>query len=241
VPKGRVGGSVWSSVAVATDGDVYATTGNGPKTSQRLSYSESILKLAPRTLTLLGRFQVPAAEVTGDGDFGSSPVVFGAFVGACNKNGIYYTLDQSSMKVAWEQRLGAKSGIGMGSCLASPAYNGSDLFFGTNTTTIDVNGTETTYHGTIQERVASTGAPVWATGLAGEVIGSPALDGGGVVTAVVYGSEAGDGVHLVDAATGAIVQNLDPGSDFAQAVFAYGRIFTGTDDNVTAWTAQAPS
>ena len=70
VPKGTVGGSVWSSVAVGPGGYVYATTGNGPTNAQRLSYSESIVKLDPDTLKLLGHYQVPASEVTSDSDFG---------------------------------------------------------------------------------------------------------------------------------------------------------------------------
>jgi outer membrane protein assembly factor BamB len=54
VPPGHVGGSIWSSVAVAPDGDVFATTGNGPAGDQLLGYSESILKLSPRLRLLAG-------------------------------------------------------------------------------------------------------------------------------------------------------------------------------------------
>jgi outer membrane protein assembly factor BamB len=89
VPAGDVGGSVWSSVAVAPNGDVFASTGNGPVTNQFLGYSESILKLTPGTLKLISRFQVPASQVGNDSDFGASPIVFGTYVGACNKNGIF--------------------------------------------------------------------------------------------------------------------------------------------------------
>jgi hypothetical protein len=50
VPTSDIGGAVWSSVAVGPDGDVYATTGNGPLMDVRLGRSESILKFAPDTL-----------------------------------------------------------------------------------------------------------------------------------------------------------------------------------------------
>ena len=63
VPPGDVGGSVWSSVAVAPSGDLFVSTGNGPPTDQLLGYSESIVELDPRTLSVLGQFQVPAAQV----------------------------------------------------------------------------------------------------------------------------------------------------------------------------------
>ena len=106
VPSGDLGGSVWSSIAVAQSGDVFVSTGNGPVTDQRLGYSESILKLAPTTLKVLGRFQVPASQVGNDSDFGASPVIFGKYVGACNKDGIFYLLNQSTMKVRWERAIG---------------------------------------------------------------------------------------------------------------------------------------
>jgi outer membrane protein assembly factor BamB len=238
VPKGAVGGSVWSSVGVGANGDVYATTGNGPASHPRLAYSESILKLSPASLTLLGRFQVPAGQVSFDGDFGGSPVMAGGLVGACNKNGIFYLLDQTTMKVAWEQRIGAPSG--MGSCLATPAYDGTDLFVGGNDTAIDVNGIATGFDGSVQERVAATGALVWQTGMTGDVLGSPTLDGAGVIAAGMY-SGPPNGVDLLDAANGQIVAQLAPGIDFAQSVFADNWLFTATGNTVAAWGLKASS
>jgi len=245
VPRGQVGGSVWSSVGVAANGDVYATTGNGPAQRPRLAYSESILKLSSRTLRLLGRFQVPRAQVTGDGDFGSSPLLFGNFVGACDKNGIYYALHQSTMKVAWERRVGVPSGKGGGSCLATPAYNGRDLFVGGNGTTLDVGGVQTTYPGSVQELNPDTGDVIWATGLAGEDIGSPALDGGQILAVPIFGSEAGDGVDLVttvssgSVAAGTVVRKLVSGSDFGQPVFAGNMIFAAAQNGIAAFAVQA--
>ena len=132
VPQGTIGGSVWSSVAVGPGGYVYATTGNGPADAPRLSYSESIVKLAPDTLKPLGYYQVPAAEVTSDGDFGGSPTIFGRYVGACNKNGLYYAVNQSTMTLAWMQRIGTTTV----QCLAAAAYNGKYLYIGGPATAI---------------------------------------------------------------------------------------------------------
>jgi outer membrane protein assembly factor BamB len=39
VPRGHVGGSVWASVAVAADGDLMVSTGDGPAANQFLGYS----------------------------------------------------------------------------------------------------------------------------------------------------------------------------------------------------------
>jgi outer membrane protein assembly factor BamB len=232
VPKGSIGGSVWASIAVGPDGDVYVSTGNGPKSKELLGYSDSVVKLSGSSLKLLGWFQVPVAQSISDGDFGSSPLIFGKYVGACNKNGIYYLLSQSTMKVVWQQQVGVPFGQdGEGSCLATPAYNGKDLFIGGDGTTIGA----TSYYGSVQERVPSTGALVWETGLPAAVVGSPTLDGGGVVAAGMWNGNKPEGIDLIDAATGAIIRLLVPGTVFAQSVFAGGWLFCGTPTGVYAW------
>jgi outer membrane protein assembly factor BamB len=232
VPAGAkyAGGSVWSSIAVAPNGDVFASTGNGPYGRPRLRQSESILKLDPNTLRLLGSFKVPAADESRDGDFGSSPVFFGNYVGACNKNGIFYALRQSTMGLAWKQRIGDTAGSSTGECIAAPVYDGKDLYFGGNATTI---GT-TPYAGSVQKRSAATGALIWETGLPGGVMGSPNMDGGGVI-AVGARSPGATGVYLVGAASGAIIERLMPDGAFGQSVFAENRLFCATATGVYAW------
>jgi outer membrane protein assembly factor BamB len=235
VPAGaaNAGGSVWSSIGVAPDGDVYATTGNGPNDNPRLRNSESILKLSAVRLRLLGSFKVPARQVISDGDFGASPVFFGSYVGACNKNGVFYALSQATMKLVWSKRI-ASAVDGYDECLAAPAYNGRDLFLGGGNTTIR----GTSYSGSVQEYLASTGKLVWSTGMPGEVIGSPTLDGGGVLTAGTYtGSDPG--VFLINAATGAVIRQLTTGLTFGQSVFAHDWLFTATSDGVAAWRRPA--
>jgi len=229
VPKGKrnVGGSVWSSIGVAPDGDVYATTGNGPGRKPQLQSSEAILKFSP-SLKLLGSFHVPQKQVTTDGDFGASPVFFGGDVGACNKNGVFYAVRQSSMKLAWWKRI-AKPNGGYGECLAAPADNGTDLFLAGAATTID----GTAYLGSVQERAPGNGKVVWETGLPAKVLGSPALDGGGVLTVGTYAADGG--VYLINAATGAIVEELTTGQTFAQSVFANDWLYTATSSGVTVW------
>jgi len=233
VPKGSVGGSIWSSVAVAPDGDVFATTGNGPEgsaTSQLLAYSESILKFSP-TLKLLGQFQVPASQVTYDADFGASPVLFGRYAGACDKNGIFYVVNQATMKLAWEKTVSGPTGPITG-CIAAAVYNGHDLYIGGLSVTID----GVSYRGSIQERNPADGALRWETGLPNGVIGSPTMDGGGVIAVGTYDiSAAPNATYLVDASNGRILRTFVTGMDFAQSVFAYGRLYVATVDGVYAY------
>ena len=232
VPKGKAGGSIWSSVAVAANGDVYASTGNGPLTSgasQLLGYSESLIKLSP-TLKYLGRFQVPSSQEGFDTDFGASPVFFDQYVGACNKNGIFYALYQSTMKLAWQRQISGPAG-GNSECIATPVWNGKHLFFGTPEATI--RGAN--YVGSIQERDPN-GQLVWVTGLRNGINGSPAMDGGGVLAVGTYDTEpTPNATYLIDAATGKILRNLVVGEDFAQSVFADDWLFTANQYGVYAW------
>lgn len=230
VPRGRIGGSVWSSVAAA-GGYLYVSTGNGPPSAPRLSYSESIVKLNP-TLKVVSHFQVPPAEVTFDADFGASPVVFGRYVGACNKNGIFYAVRRSTMKLAWEARIGAPSGSGGGysQCSSTPAFDGKDLFFGGPG--VSIGGVA--HGGSAQERAPSSGHLIWETGLHDGVIGSPSIDGGGVLAVCTFDG-SGNGVYLLRPATGKIIRTLIGGEDFAQAVFADGWLFTANAKGMRAW------
>ncbi len=235
VPKGDVGGSVWSSMAVGPNGDIYASTGNGSNASpnnELLGYSESVLKLAPGTLKLLGYFQLPVSQVGFDTDFGASPIIIGdKYVGACNKNGIFYMLWQSDMKVAWERTIGGPFNIDE-ECIATPAYNGKYLYFGGPNVTIK----GVSYQGSIQARLPDTGQLIWETGLANGVIGSPTLDGAGVLAVGTFDSTSTpNGTYLVKASDGAILRNLVQGYDFSQSVFSNSMLFTANDDGLYAW------
>lgn len=230
VPAGarNAGASVWSSIGIGPDGDVYATTGNGPAARPRLARSESILRLTP-ALRLLGAFKVPARQVTSNGDFGGSPVFFGAMVGACNKNGIFYALNRTTMKLVWWKRIADEAGP-ESACLAAPAYNGTDLFLGSAVTTVHGKS----FLGSVQDRIASTGALRWIVGLSGAVLGSPALDGAGLLTAGTFAG-ASPGVYLIASATGTVVRLVARARTFGQAVFADGRLFCATFQGVSAW------
>jgi outer membrane protein assembly factor BamB len=232
VPSGKTGGSIWSSAAVDSVGNVYLTTGNAPgKTNS--TYTESIIKLSPGLKSVLGIWQLPAAEETPDADFGGSPTLFGNDVGACDKNGIFYALNASTMALDWEHRVSAPAS-GSLQCIAAAAYNGSDLFVAGNAATIG----GTAFDGVVQE-LTPTGSLVWQTGLPNAVEGSASLDGAGVLAAGTFQYPQGQGpnaTYLFDAATGTILRTLDSGTaDFGQTVFANGLMFTANSSGIQAW------
>ena len=231
IPGGQAGGSVWSSLAKSTlgDGSVFVTTGNAGLNPPN---AESIVRLSGTGLSLKDSWQVPAAQRTSDADFGASPTAFAAdldgtttpMVGACNKNGIYYAFRQADLHdgPVWQQRIAVAYGTQPnpgGQCDAAAIWDGTNLIeAGGNATTI--NGV--TYQGSVQSLNPATGTPIWQTGLAGEVIGSPTEDGAGVVAAPVFQSNTGNqGVYLLSAASGAILRFISTASPiFAQPVFA---------------------
>ena len=236
VPAGQVGGSIWSTAAVAPNGDVFVGTGNViAPTPPNEGTSESIVKLSGTRLSQLGAWQLPLADQpSDDDDFGASVSLFSAvlpgtskptaLVGACNKNGVYYALKQDDLAAGpvWQTRIAdvntGNNGMAA-ACLASTVVNGSDLYVAGTATTID----GTSFPGSIDELDAATGTIVWATGLPSQVYGTPSLDGAGLLAVGTYadGSDP-QADYLLDPSTGAIVATASNGdsSQFAQPVFA---------------------
>lgn len=244
VPAGSIGGSIWSSAAVsATGSDVWVSTGNEcdptintcPRGNQ-IGNSLSIVHLSA-SLKLLQAWQAPGTAGHGhDWDFGSSPTLFGGTgippdVGACNKDGLYYALadNPEGTSPIWTDTIGAPAAA-VSSCIASAVWDGhtGQLFIGGDGTKI--NGTS--YGGSVRQVSPSTGSYTWQTGLPCAVMGTPSLDGAGVLAAVTYTCPHGatPGAYLINAATGAVLDHLPVGSSlvFGQPVFAQGSLFVAT-------------
>jgi polyvinyl alcohol dehydrogenase (cytochrome) len=234
LPPGRRGASIWSSAAVDPDHFVYVSTGNVRKSFAEPGHTNSIVKLTPFSLRPAGSFKVPLAEVEHNGDFGASPVIFGPFVGACNKNGIFYALRRSTMTLAWSRRVGAEAPLhGVANCSAAAVYDGHLLYVATPRHII--NGRA--FPGSVQALDPATGALIWQTGLPNGVIGTPTLDGAGVLAVGTYAfTKRPNAVFLLRVSDGKILRRLSSGSQFfAQSVFAGGRIFTANGHGLVAW------
>jgi hypothetical protein len=160
--------------------------------------------------------------VTGQNlDFNASPTLFDAgttpMVGACNKNGVFYALKQADLSApVWTRRLGVREPATITFCGGSAAYDGTKLYVGAN------QRPNTTLPGSIYQLDPTTGHPDWYTGLDnGPVIGSPSIDGAGVLAVPTYNQAASTGaVYLVDKSNGTILKKLSfTGPIFAQPVF----------------------
>ncbi|HEY2441794.1 MAG TPA: PQQ-binding-like beta-propeller repeat protein [Streptosporangiaceae bacterium] len=247
VPAGSIGGSVWSSVAATSSGsDLWVSTGNecDPTINtcpagNKIGHSLSIVHLSS-SLGLLQAWRAPGTAGHGhDWDFGSSPTLFGSAgtppdVGACNKNGLYYALADNPLGSSplWTDTIGAPAAA-VSSCIASAVWDGptGQLYIGGDGTTIGA----TSYGGSIRQVSPATGSYLWQTGLPCAVMGTPTLDGSGVLAAGTYTCPKGStpGAYLINASTGAILNTLPVGSSrvFGQPVFAQGDLFVATDTN----------
>jgi outer membrane protein assembly factor BamB len=225
LPNNEIGGSVWSTPAALADGSIIATTGNGP-TSPGPLYTDSIVRLDGTSMKVLDSWQIPAAQQVPDGDFGASATVFTAgsteMVGACNKDGIFYALkaDDLSAGPVWQRRINNINTGANGLCVSGAIWDGTRLIQGAGDTTT-INGVN--YQGGLYGLNPATGAPLWETGLPGQVIGSPTEDGSGVVAAQIWASSTNNyGIYLLNAANGAILRYIPLGENpiFGQPVFA---------------------
>jgi outer membrane protein assembly factor BamB len=217
------GASVYTSAAVAADGSVFVSTGdeNGGSTTD----AESIVHLSA-SLTRIAGWQIPGA--TGlNLDFNASPTIWNAgttpMVGACDKNGVFYAFKQSDFSApAWTDQLGNDGTPNqIIFCGGSAAYDGTSLFVGAN------EKPGTTMPGSIYELNPSTGAVEWYTGLDnGPVIGTPSLDGSGILAVPTYNQAAFTGaVYLIDKSNGHLLKKLSfNGPIFAQPVFEGGQL-----------------
>ena len=225
-PPATVGATIWSSAA--TDGQsIYVTTGNGDPDSDAFS----VIQLSP-SLSQEAIWTVPAAQQVNDSDFGGSPGLWTAtiggvatpLVGACNKNGTFYAFSTASLAAGPVWTRTTSRG---GECDAAPVWDGTHLFLAGVVTSI--KGVR--YEGSIRKVNPATGAIVWQTGLTGKILGTPGMDGAGVIAVSSYGARGGlNALWLVNAANGQILNTISYGnsSTFAQPVFADGYLFTAS-------------
>jgi polyvinyl alcohol dehydrogenase (cytochrome) len=245
VPRGVVGASIWTSAAVTANGSsVYVTTGNDDPNGQQSGDSFSMVRLDGTTMAKKDIWTIPGLNGTEE-DWGSSPTLFTAtiggtataMVGACNKNGNWYALQQHNLAAGpvWTDQVSIAT---QGYCLAAAIWDGRRLFVGSDATTI----AGTTYFGSIRRVDPGTGAFLWETGLNGTVAGSPSEDGSGVLAVPTWDYTdpgATNAVFLVNAATGAVLATIDTADDgvFAQPVFADSYLLVATqDDGLSAYS-----
>jgi outer membrane protein assembly factor BamB len=170
VPNGCGGGGVWGSMSIdASNGTMYFATGTLGACSPPETMAYAIVQVNASNLALMSFWQVPAAQLGPDSDFGSTPTLFPAtiggtvhhLVGVANKNGIYYALDEANISngPVWTATIavggqGPERGDGS---ISPSAWDGTNLYVGGGNTTIGGQSCQ----GGLRALNPATGAFIW--------------------------------------------------------------------------------
>jgi outer membrane protein assembly factor BamB len=233
---GTTGAGVWSTAA--TDGrSIWITTGNGTA-----AHSFGIIKLNAGNL----RFQTEWLNpLTGDLDWGSSPALFEArlnnvrtrMVGANGKDGVFHAFDANNLQngPVWSFQVGTTADFDIGACLAAPIWDSTSrrLFVASNQTTINAQ----VFRGSVRAFDPANGQIIWERGLTGgPVMGSPSLNGAGVLAAGTYErvNATLNAVYILDTRNGNILTAIPQPNTlvFAQPVFAGNHLFVANAGGV---------
>ncbi len=193
VPNGCGGGGVWGSETIdASNGTLYFASGTISGCPQPETLAYAIVQLNASNLSLMSSWQVPAAQLGPDSDFGATPTLFPAtiggtvhhLVGAVNKNGIYYALDEANIAQGpvWTAQIavggpGPENGDGS---ISPSAWDGTNLYVGGGRTTINGQNCQ----GGLRALNPATGVVTWAQCMTdGPIMGSITLVPGVVAVA----------------------------------------------------------
>jgi hypothetical protein len=128
----------------------------------------------------------------------------------------------------WSDAVGAPYTTGP-QCDAAAVSDGTHLYVAGNQTTVN----NVSYAGSIRMLDPATGGYLWQQGLAGAPIGSPTMDGSGVIAVTEYAVGSVSKSYelvLLDAATGAVLNSINVGPDFGQPVFADNMLFVSSQN-----------
>lgn len=243
---GVLGAGIWTTPA--SDGtDVWATTGNGTTESGTpdtpVGDEESLVRINGTTLAREDGWQVPPSR--SDQDFASSPTLWSAsrsgttidFVGACDKNGNFYALDRTNLSAGpvWQTAVAPANDAACDPAAVWDSVRGR-LDMGTGATT--VSGAPAA--GSVVQLDAGTGAILWRTAMPAKVLGTPTLNGAGVLAAGTWSSYTDMTVPaevvLLNAADGTVLDRIaTDGPVFAQPVFAGGDLLVTQAGSLTAY------
>jgi len=235
--QNTIGAGVWSTAA--TDGkSIWITTGNGTA-----AHSYGFIKLNAGNLRFQEEWLNP---LTGDLDWGSSPTLFQArlnnrntmMAGANGKDGIFHAFDANNLQngPVWSFEVGTTADFSIGTCLAAPLWDADSkrLFVAGNLTTISAQ----VFKGSVRAFAPADGTIIWERGLdGGPIMGSPTLNGAGVLAAATYNISdfSLNAAYLLDATNGNILATIPETGTlvFAQPVFAGNHLFIANAGGVS--------
>lgn len=224
VPKGCLGGGMWSSPTIDdATGTIYIATGNSGFCRTKELYAPAIVKLRASDLSLIDFWRVPGSQQIVDSDFGATPTLFTApignttrnMVGVVNKNGIFYALNRASLHTGpvWS----AEIGTGRVN-ISSAAWDGRTLYIASRGTTI--KGSKC--YGSLRAVDPVTGAFIWQ-----HCLNHPVLAAVSLIPGVVFVS-TGDDIVAMATATGKTLFDYNVGSAiYGAASISHDAVYVG--------------
>jgi outer membrane protein assembly factor BamB len=167
VPNGQTGAPLWGSATVDSNTNtIYIATGNnGSKPILKQPYAEAIVALDASTLQIEDQWQIPKSQQVHDSDFGTTPTLFTVngvdYLGALNKNGIYYVFNLANPLSAgpvWEQSLSGNSENVEGDNVSPSCFNNGVIYTGS----AGGNNNGQAFGGTVSAFEADNGTPLWS-------------------------------------------------------------------------------
>ncbi|HAG98508.1 MAG TPA: hypothetical protein DCL75_06540 [Ktedonobacter sp.] len=245
VPKGDVGGGVWTSLSVdPTTNSIFVSSGTEMNPRDKLA--QSLFVLEASTLTLKSWWHLPEAEAIGDSDFDTSPILFTdargtPLVATVNKNGYIYVFNRNNVADGplWRQLIdiAGMCPICEDSSVSSDTVGQGRLYVAAGNT--NINGVN--FRGSVQALDPTTGKVLWKHSATGAVIGALVYTNGLIIDG------AGSDLEVLDAATSARLYSYETGNlIYASPSLSHGQIFVGsTDGNLYAFglpsTSSVPS
>ncbi|MFI5271805.1 MAG: PQQ-binding-like beta-propeller repeat protein [Ktedonobacterales bacterium] len=180
-PAGTLGASVWSSISAdATHHTLFVTTGNPCEQTRVIAQEDAIVGLDWDTGAVLWQYTA-LHDDSCDCDFGQGAAAFaldgGEYVVAGSKYGVVYAITPPAVsgqpaRLMWSLRITGAGYLGGAGIYAPPAYADGRVFVAGGPT---LDGA---CRGALWALDARTGAPLWRTCTAGQVVGAPAISGG---------------------------------------------------------------
>lgn len=224
-----IGSSIWSTPSInVSSNTIYVTTGNAVG-SLVSTYDNSVIALNASTLAVKAAWQIPKSEFIGDGDFGSTPVLFtGAngvpSVAAVDKNGYLYAWSQTTLNLIWSDQISSYQ-----STVTSVAFGGGRLYAVSPTTTIG----GVTYNASIRAINPENGHYIWQVGLPNWYpgYGAPLWFNGMVAVA------DGPTEYLLNSTNGMILTTVTPNSAsiFAPASYSRSTLYVASGERLSAY------
>jgi hypothetical protein len=180
-----------------------------------------------------------------DLDFGASPTLFRAtknghtvsLVGACNKNGVFYAFQRLHIAGGpyWTRKLSVNGTTGP--CVAAAVWDAThnQLFASSPATTIG----GASVAGSIRALNPGTGAVIWQRGLSAGVVGTPTLDGAGVLAVATWTRLKPNSFYLIRSSDGSVLRRYTDqptAVEFGQPVFADTFVFRALGTMLIAYT-----